>query len=208
MKIGKNIKSHTHEKHMEDTTAPSTPRRIALLSALILLAACSGAPSRPQAEPPATSATSPGHAPRTAQDASSPSAGNGTPAAGTEAPGNAEAPDSPRGPDEENAIFFATASSRIDAEGERKLERHAARLRADPRLTVTLIGHTDNLGSSSYNLAIAEQRTAAVARALIGQGVRRAQIRRYGVGDEKAADHCRPATCRQQMRRVDLIYAE
>lgn len=127
------------------------------------------------------------------------------------APAAAATPPAPAGVpeiDEENAIFFASGSSRLDADGERKLQRHAARLKTDPKLSVTLVGHTDDLGSRSYNIAIAEQRTTAVAGQLLAAGVRRTQIRRYSMGHEKAAEACRTAACRQKMRRVDLIFEE
>lgn len=109
---------------------------------------------------------------------------------------------------EENRIYFASGASRIDADGQRKLQQHGARLKEDAKRVVTLIGHTDHLGSRSYNIAIAEQRTTAVASQLLANGARRTQIRRYSMGNEKDADNCRTAACRQQMRRVDLIYEE
>jgi len=109
--------------------------------------------------------------------------------------------------DDANSIFFAPGAAKINAAGTAKLREHAVRLKANPRLMVTLVGHTDHLGSRSYNLAIAEQRTAAVAEQLASLGVRRTQIRHYGIGNEKAST-CRSADCRQRMRRVDLIYLE
>lgn len=108
----------------------------------------------------------------------------------------------------ENAVFFAPGATRVDAAGDARLRAHAARLKGNPKLDVTLVGHTDNLGSTAYNLAIAEQRAAAVARTLQAMGVGRLQIRHYGMGDEQAAANCRNAACRQQQRRVDLIYSE
>lgn len=109
---------------------------------------------------------------------------------------------------DENSIFFASAATQLDAAGQAKLHRHAARLKDNPQLTVTLVGHTDNLGSTSYNLAIAEQRAATVARALQAMGVGRGQIRHYGLGDEKAGPACKTAGCRQKRRRVDLVYPD
>lgn len=162
------------------------------------LAACGGTPPRPEAPASAdgTARTAP------AAPASTTSA---PPAAPTAAPRAEQPSETPI--NEENSIFFAFGASTINAAGEQKIRQHAARLKANPKLEVTLVGHTDNLGSSAYNLAIAEQRTAAVARLLLANGARRTQIRQYGIGDEKATN-CETATCRQQMRRVDLIYAE
>lgn len=105
-----------------------------------------------------------------------------------------------------NAIFFQRGSSAVDEAGDEKLRQHASRLHEDAQLQVMLVGHTDDLGSRSYNLAVAEQRTTAVANRLREMGVRRSQIRRASSGYEQAARTCRGESCRSQMRRVDLIY--
>lgn len=113
----------------------------------------------------------------------------------------------PKIPDTDK-IFFAVNATEVDEAGRRKLRAHADRLKANRRLSVTLVGHTDHHGSRSYNLAIAERRTAVVAEVLTSLGVGRTQIRRYGVGNEKPGPHCQTAECRSRMRRVDLIYPD
>lgn len=107
---------------------------------------------------------------------------------------------------EGRSVFFARGSANIDPEAIKVLELHAARLRANPRLVVTLIGHSDHLGSRSYNLAIAEQRVAAVGKVLRSMDVQRNQIRRFSLGNEKSGVSCQNETCRRKWRRVDLSY--
>jgi outer membrane protein OmpA-like peptidoglycan-associated protein len=104
-----------------------------------------------------------------------------------------------------NAIFFRRGEAQISNAEAVKLDAHAERLRANPRLVVTLIGHTDHLGSRAYNLAIAEQRTVAVMKQLRELGVPAKQIRRRSYGNETAGN-CRSESCRVKMRRVDLVY--
>lgn len=108
--------------------------------------------------------------------------------------------------DEANSIFFPADGVTVDAEGRRRLIEHAARLKASPDKSVMLVGHTDDLGSPSYNLAIAEQRVNAVYAVLRSQGVPPIQIRRYGVGAEQGGPACKSAACRRAMRRVQLIF--
>lgn len=103
-------------------------------------------------------------------------------------------------------IFFSFGEARIEAGELAKLAAHAARLKADPKLGVMLVGHTDDLGSPAYNLAIAQQRVDAVFDVLRGQGVGRGQMRRYPVGSEKAPAGCREEACRKKLRRVELVY--
>lgn len=107
---------------------------------------------------------------------------------------------------EGRSVFFARGSADIDQEALKVLERHASRLRSDPRLVVTLIGHSDHLGSRSYNLAIAEQRVAAVAKVLRTMEVQRNQIRKISLGNEKPGVACQSDSCRRKWRRVDLSY--
>lgn len=107
--------------------------------------------------------------------------------------------------DPATSVFFTPGGSSIDDEGRRKLADMAQRLKASPETVVTLIGHTDNLGSPSYNLAIAEQRVNAVYEVLRKHGVGLTQIHRYGVGREMGAPTCRSAACRQTMRRVEMV---
>jgi len=110
--------------------------------------------------------------------------------------------------DAENNVFFQANAVQVDAEGRRKLQRHAQRLKADAKLEVMLVGHTDDQGSRSYQLAVAEQRLEAVFRLLRGMGVPGRQLRRYPVGREMGIQGCSDAECRGSMRRVELIYQD
>jgi OOP family OmpA-OmpF porin len=103
-------------------------------------------------------------------------------------------------------IFFRAGATQLDPAEQSKLPAHARRLKADPRQVVTLAGHTDDQGSRSYNLAIAEGRVEAVFGALRRMGVPARQLQRYPVGREKTRRGCTTAECRQSMRRVELVY--
>lgn len=106
---------------------------------------------------------------------------------------------------EEDNIYFESGSTTIDVRGKIKLRTHADRLKADPDSRVTLVGHTDDLGSRNYNLALAEQRMLAVSHWLRKYGVRSKQIRRYRGDGERVPNSCKSAECRQKMRRVELV---
>ena len=110
--------------------------------------------------------------------------------------------------DNENNVFFVLGSSGINAVGRKKVQDHARRLKADPKLEVTLVGYTDDLGSLSYNLAIAEQRVNAIHKELRSNGVRSNQIRRHVAGPEQLSPACRSTECRKKMRRVQFVYSD
>jgi peptidoglycan-associated lipoprotein len=111
------------------------------------------------------------------------------------------------GLDSDSAIFFALASTVVDDAGREVLRRHAARLQSDPRLTVTLSGYTDDLGSREYNIALGQKRVDAVEQELRALRVPAKQIRKRAYGYEKARpQRCASDACRQGLRRVQLEY--
>ena len=106
---------------------------------------------------------------------------------------------------EENAVFFTLGSASLKLKERQKLEVIAQRLADDRSQRVLLLGHANDNGSSSYNLAVSDSRVTAVAEFLRKQGVQSGRIRKQAIGSEKVAASCRSSVCRQKSRRVDLI---
>ena len=107
----------------------------------------------------------------------------------------------------EESIFFSPGASAIASAERRKLKPLASRLQADRRQTVTLVGHANDNGSRSFNLAVADARIGAVASALKKLGVAAYQIRKRVLGDEQVPADCRASACRKAMRRVDFLFS-
>jgi peptidoglycan-associated lipoprotein len=104
-------------------------------------------------------------------------------------------------------VYFASGEVTIDGPGAEVLRQNAQKLKEDSQLIVILVGHTDNLGSPAYNLAVADRRTEAVSERLRSLGVPRNQIRRLPRGSEESSrQKCDSEDCRRRMRRVDLVY--
>jgi peptidoglycan-associated lipoprotein len=104
-------------------------------------------------------------------------------------------------------VYFASGEVTIDSQGAEVLRQNAQKLKEDSQLIVVLVGHTDNLGSAAYNLAVADRRTEAVSERLRSLGVPRSQIRRLPRGSEESSKQkCDSEACRRSMRRVDLVY--
>ncbi|WP_413381986.1 OmpA family protein [Alkalihalobacillus sp. 1P02AB] len=76
---------------------------------------------------------------------------------------------------------------------------------------VQVVGHTDNVGNSSYNQDLSERRAQAVVGALIERGINESNLIAIGKGDsEPIARNTRPDGLddeegRQKNRRVELI---
>jgi outer membrane protein OmpA-like peptidoglycan-associated protein len=105
-------------------------------------------------------------------------------------------------------IYFQLRSTAIADIEKMKLREHAERLKQNPKLRVTLIGHMDDLGSRNYNLAITEERLTEVNRQLRALGVPARQIQRQREANENSSPDCKTETCRAPMRKVELKYVE
>jgi outer membrane protein OmpA-like peptidoglycan-associated protein len=116
-------------------------------------------------------------------------------------------PDTWETPATVDGIFFDLGSSIIDDAASEVLQRHAAKLKATPELHVTLIAHTDNLGSSSLELAKGQDRLGLVKRRLEELKVPAGRIRTENHGSESRADGpCTDDECRRKNRRVDFLF--
>ena len=108
---------------------------------------------------------------------------------------------------QENNIYFSSHATIVNDLGMEKLRRHAERLKSNPKEAVSLVGYSDDQGSRSYNLAITSERLSAVAKALKSYRVTARQILRSRIGNRKNLPGCKTDSCRQQMRRVELVFS-
>ncbi len=74
-----------------------------------------------------------------------------------------------------------------------------------PDLSLTIEGHTDNVGDAQANLALSAKRADAVKAYLVGKGVGAERLTTKGLGASKPAAPNTTAEGRQQNRRVELV---
>lgn len=114
-----------------------------------------------------------------------------------------------------DALFAFDRSAQADIlpEGRRQLDALAAELKDKyPRIdNVTVVGHTDRLGSDSHNQALSLARAAAVRDHLIERGLPARSIRAFGVGKTQPVTQCSDSlkrdaliACLQPNRRVEI----
>jgi outer membrane protein OmpA-like peptidoglycan-associated protein len=85
------------------------------------------------------------------------------------------------------------------------LRAAVAALKADPSLVVNIEGHTCNLGTTTYNLALGVRRANAVKDYLVSEGVSADRLHTVSRGEEHAThDNSREET-RRLNRRVALV---
>lgn len=78
-------------------------------------------------------------------------------------------------------------------------------MKDNPDLKLAIHGYTDNIGSQSYNLALSQQRAAAVVDVLVGSGISRSGLSSDGFGSGQPIADNRTEKGRAKNRRVELV---
>ena len=90
-------------------------------------------------------------------------------------------------------------------EATRALDEAIKTLQANAELRLEIEGHTCNIGTSEYNLALGERRAAAVREYLAGRGIGADRLRSVSYGEERPKhDNAREET-RRLNRRAALV---
>lgn len=103
-------------------------------------------------------------------------------------------------------FYFDFDTAEIKAESRDVLAAHARYLSDNPRTQVRLEGHSDERGTTEYNLALGERRANAVQRFLIVNGASRSQLETVSYGEEKPAVSGSSESAWAQNRRVEMIF--
>ena len=108
----------------------------------------------------------------------------------------------------DSGLLFDFNSAAVRPTARQNLTTLASSLQEYPGTELLIVGHTDSVGTDSYNQQLSEQRAAAAASYLVSQGVARDRIRTAGRGElEPEAPNATDAG-RAENRRVEVaIYA-
>ena len=79
-------------------------------------------------------------------------------------------------------IYFEFDSDELTSESEEGVNEIYDFLIEYPEIKIELVGHTDDMGSESYNQLLSERRALSVANALIGKGISAERIKTKGCG--------------------------
>ena len=77
-------------------------------------------------------------------------------------------------------------------------------LRANPRLSVSVDGHTDDQGEAGRNQALSERRAEAVLQYLAAAGVPRGRLSAIGYGESKPVASNGTDNGRRANRRIEF----
>jgi len=104
-----------------------------------------------------------------------------------------------------NNILFATDSSAVSGSAQNDLFAVARSLNNNPNSTISVIGHTDNVGDAAYNFDLSQRRAQSVASVLISAGVNPGRIQSIGRGEDSPIASNLNEGGRAQNRRVEIV---
>jgi len=104
-----------------------------------------------------------------------------------------------------DGILFDFNKSDLKSAGVSNVASLAATMKNNPETNIMVIGHTDNVGSDSYNYTLSEKRAQSVKSLAVANGVSASRITISGKGKvEPIADNS-TEDGRAQNRRVEIV---
>ncbi len=102
-------------------------------------------------------------------------------------------------------VLFDSGQYTLRPQAREKLARISGIIQMYPGLKLSAEGHTDNVGSDSFNQTLSEKRAAEVKKYLTAQGIPDGSISATGFGEAHPVSDNSSAKGRQENRRVELI---
>lgn len=103
-------------------------------------------------------------------------------------------------------IYFEFDSDVLNPASKPWIRSIADLLKRHPDWTITIEGHTDSVGTVSYNLDLSTRRAAALARSLTSQhGIATARLSTRGFGPNRPLESNATTEGRARNRRVELV---
>jgi outer membrane protein OmpA-like peptidoglycan-associated protein len=104
----------------------------------------------------------------------------------------------------DSGLLFAFDSDVIEGNARTNLSNLASSLTKYPETDVMIVGHTDSVGTASYNRSLSERRSRAAARYLSSQGVNGDRLTTEGRGETEPIADNDSEMGRSQNRRVEV----
>ncbi len=105
-----------------------------------------------------------------------------------------------------NGILFDTGKAEVKPESAAALQEVAKMLKADPKMRVYVVGHTDNVGVLASNVDLSKRRAASVAAELTAKyGIPADRLASYGDGPYAPIASNDSEDGRALNRRVELV---
>jgi outer membrane protein OmpA-like peptidoglycan-associated protein len=96
-------------------------------------------------------------------------------------------------------VHFDFDRSTLRAEAQRVLDEAVKAMQADPALRLQIEGHTCNIGTAEYNLALGDRRASSVRDYLVSRGIATGRLSTISYGEERP----RHDNSREETRRLN-----
>lgn len=103
-------------------------------------------------------------------------------------------------------IFFDFDSSSLNQQAREQVSNVLELMKDNPKLLVTIGGHTDERGSSEFSMAVSERRAKAAMNYLVNLGIAPERITIMGYGKSKPLDPRHNEIAWARNRRVDFLF--
>ncbi|TQV65039.1 MAG: OmpA family protein [Halothiobacillaceae bacterium] len=100
--------------------------------------------------------------------------------------------------------YFDFDKSNLKADGKKSLDGLVAEMKIDQIEQITVVGHTDSIGTDAYNQKLSERRAKTVADYLVSKGVPATKIKASGKGESQPIADNKTKAGRAKNRRVDV----
>jgi outer membrane protein OmpA-like peptidoglycan-associated protein/tetratricopeptide (TPR) repeat protein len=104
-----------------------------------------------------------------------------------------------------NDIYFATDSYELTAESRIVIDGFAEFLMENNTITISIEGHTDDVGNDEYNLTLSENRAKSVYEYLLTKGIEAGRLSYKGYGESKPVESNLTPLGRAKNRRTVFV---
>jgi outer membrane protein OmpA-like peptidoglycan-associated protein/tetratricopeptide (TPR) repeat protein len=105
-------------------------------------------------------------------------------------------------------IFYETDSYALKPESRYELDKVVKFMESNPQIKIEISGHTDNVGTESYNQSLSENRAKSVVEYLTSKGINALYLTYKGYGFSKPLDSNETPEGRANNRRTELKIME
>jgi len=102
-------------------------------------------------------------------------------------------------------VYFATGSTQITFKNYKPLDEVVEILKAHTNASLSIEGHTDNVGSAAPNTKLSQKRADAIKAYFEKKGIDASRLTATGFGSEKPLGDNKTAKGRAENRRVELL---
>jgi peptidoglycan-associated lipoprotein len=101
-------------------------------------------------------------------------------------------------------VYFDFDQDALRDDARQVLDNKVPILEANPRVSLIILGHTDERGTAEYNLALGQRRAAQVKRYLVSRGIDESRLSTQSLGDSQPAVDGTDEAAYQQNRRAEF----